>query len=102
VSKRALDKCTNVIADPKQTLRDRAICAGALPGLELDEGAAKAALRLIARSARDIFGTIRAASEFLDGENFDSSGMTAKALVSRGRGTAVIARLDELRYGTQG
>ena len=96
------NRCAAIVADPDVALAERAACAGALPGQPLGQSDAKAVLNLIARSARDLFGSIGAADRFLNGENFDATGMSAKALVSHGRGTAVIARLDELRYGTQG
>lgn len=97
-----LNQCAEVIANPEVELAKRAACAGATPGETLDLPHAKAALSLIARSARDVFGTIKAASAYFEDDNFDNTGMTAEALVAGGRGTAVIARLDELRYGPQG
>ncbi len=97
-----LDQCAKVIANPEFALSDRAFCAGAAPGEPLADAEARLALNLIARSARDVFGTIKAANVYLEGENFDDTRMTAEALVAGGRGTAVIARLDELRYGSQG
>lgn len=99
---RAFERCAKLIANPTVGLAKRASCAGADPGHALEPPAAAAAMSLIARSARDLFGTIDAALRYLDRDNFDGTGLSTRELLKRGRGTSVIARLDELRFGTRG
>jgi RES domain-containing protein len=99
---KALDSCAKVIANVDEALEKRAECAGATPGLVLAPEAADDALSLIARSARDLFKTIENALRYLDRENFAGTGLSTRELLARGRGTSVIARLDELRFGSRG
>ena len=71
-------------------------------GRLLDASAVSAALSLIARSARDLFGTVEKALTYLDRDDFGGTGLSTRELLLRGRGTSVIARLDELRFGSRG
>jgi uncharacterized protein (DUF2384 family) len=99
---RKAERCARVIANANETLAKRASCAGAYPGVELDAARAALALSLIARSARDLFGSTEAALTYLDRDDFGGTGLSSRELLIRGRGTSVIARLDELRYGPRG
>jgi hypothetical protein len=99
---RAFEKCARVIANPDEELAKRASCAGAVPGRPLDASAVRAALSLIARSARDLFGTVEHALSYLDRDDFGGTGLSTRELLVRGRATYVIARLDELRFGSRG
>ncbi len=82
--------------------RDLAKNLGAPPGKPLKVNIAREVLRHIASSASDLFPTTERAEKFLRSENFAGSKQTALELVKAGKATTVLARLDELRYGSQG
>jgi len=59
-------------------------------------------LERIAEDASDLFLKPARAAEFLGTTNFAGTGKRAVDLVKAGAAATVIARLDELRFGSQG
>lgn len=96
------DRRTAEIANPNLSLVERATIVGAAPGQVLGSAAVNRVMRRIASSAKDIFGTHAAAMEYLLQSTFSGTNISAQELLASGRATTIIARLDALRYGSQG
>lgn len=80
----------------------RARVAGAAPGTKLSHEDAKRSFHKIAKGSLDLFPTTESAERYLSAGDFARTGQTAIELIETGRAVTVLARLDELRYGSQG
>jgi hypothetical protein len=76
--------------------------AGARPGERMSSAQAREVLKKLAVTATDLFETPAAAETYLDSADIDGAGSRALDLIQMGRTASVLARFDELRYGTQG
>ena len=88
------------LSDP--SLVTRALGVGAVPGTKLSHEDAKRSFHKIAKGSLDLFPTTESAERYLSASDFASTGQTAIELIEAGRAVTVLARLDELRYGSQG
>lgn len=78
------------------------LSAGARPGERMTSAQAREVLKKLAMTASDLFETPAAAETYLESADIDGAGTRALDLIKVGRTASVLARFDELRYGTQG
>ena len=86
---------------PMKDLATSSAELGAPVGRRLDIRDATLVLLKIAYSASDLFSSTEEAQQHIDQMEFPE-GSTALRLIMEGRAATVLARLDELRLGTQG
>lgn len=112
IAKSAVDSAIKTLSEKvllrtgtREPVEDLAVSArmfGAPPGEKVEREAAELVVGRIAEDASDIFADKQEALRYLLRSDFDGRGNSAADLVEVGRATAVIARLEQLRFGPEG
>ncbi len=88
--------------DSSDHLSARSRALGAEPGRKMAAAEARAVLCRMADDAKDVFSSPEQALKYLESADIDAYGGSAQSLIEAGRATSVLARLDVIRFGSQG